>query len=82
MASSSVSEPAVRRPIIREHVLYCERDKDPVDALVAVVFSERGLPRVTVVIIRIGGGDTVHRCCIPHRDHVGHEKAWWCFPGE
>ena len=70
------------RPMVREHVFYVEEGKMVIDALVDIVFSENGMPSLTLVIVRPGGNGTFHKIAIPHRDHRNGHHAYWIFPCE
>ena len=77
---SPSSQPRI--PRIGEHVYYMHPTRPPVDALVSIIFGEHGMPRLTLILIRAGGGDTLVKREVPHRDHCLPERAYYILPEE
>ena len=81
-ATSSVYPNVTHLPRVREHVFYIQEGHPVVDALVSIVFGEHGMPRLTLVMIRAGGGDVTVKSEVPHRDHRNGSRAYYILPGE
>jgi hypothetical protein len=73
---------ALRIPRVGEHVFYIVPGKTPIDALVSIVFGEHGMPRLTIFVVRPGGGDVRTHCEVPHRDHALPERPYYIMLGE
>lgn len=71
-----------RIPRVGEHVFYVIPNKAPVSALVSIVFGEHGMPRLTLFIVRPGGGDVRVLLEIPHKDHAVPERPYYVLPWE
>ena len=53
------------------------------DALVQVVFTEHGMPPLTIVLVKPGSrGDLQTKRLVPHQSKRVHGEACWCLPTE
>ena len=71
-----------RAPRVGEHVYYIVPGKVPIDALVSIVFGEHGLPRLTLFVVRPGGGDIRVHIEVPHKDHAAAGRPYYLLLGE
>lgn len=69
-------------PKVGTHVIYTEGGVSR-DALVQIVFTEHGMPPITLVLVKPGSrGDLQTKCLVPHRSKCGKSEANWCRPEE
>ena len=69
-------------PKIGAHVMYVDGAVIR-DALVQVVFTEHGMPPLTLVLVKPGSrGDLQTRQLVPHQSKRAHGEACWCRPEE
>lgn len=72
---------AIPKLKVGQHVVYFE-GKTRHDALVRVIFTEHGWPRVTLLMIGEGERGEMYRREIPHRSRHSNERGYYVLPDE